>query len=96
MFSHTSVSFPLFSIMVLGMVATVICSCGSDISNEICEEPDKNGCSCPNHNCCILNPPKRDQCMTQHMCYILLSENRRRRSTQMQERFLRMPRGLAD
>nr|AXL95575.1 conotoxin precursor superfamily I4 [Conus ermineus] len=96
MSGHTSVRFLLLSIMVLGMVATVICSCEERISSEHCEEPGHEICSCSNHVCCHSSSAKRDRCMTQAMCHAASGGNGRRRSTQMQERFLRMKRGLAD
>nr|ACV13217.1 conotoxin Lt12.9 [Conus litteratus] len=96
MFGHTSVSFLLLSIMVLGVVATVICSCGVRISSEICEQPEERICSCSNHMCCPLNPSQRDQCMARNVCFIMIGIYGGRRSTRMQERFLRMSRGLAD
>nr|ATF27406.1 conotoxin [Conus andremenezi] len=96
MFGHTSVNFHLLSIMVFGMVATVICSCGKSVSSENCEQPGEEICSCSNHVCCPLNAPHSDQCMTLTACSIMLSGFGRRRTIQMQERFLRMTRGLAD
>nr|ATF27608.1 conotoxin [Conus praecellens] len=97
MFGHTSVNFLLLSIMVFGMVATVICSCGEIVSDESCEQPGEKICSCSNHVCCE-NPPYSDYCMTWRACYAITVGFgfSRRRAIQMQERFLRMTRGLAD
>nr|ATF27613.1 conotoxin [Conus praecellens] len=96
MFGYTSVNFLLLSIMVFGMVATVICSCG-EIVSESCEQPGEKICSCSNHVCCV-NPSHSDQCMTSRTCFLITvgAGVSRRRAIQMQERFLRMTRGLAD
>nr|ACV13221.1 conotoxin Mr12.8 [Conus marmoreus] len=94
MFGHTSVSFLLLSIVALGMVATVICSCDSEFSSEFCEQPEERICSCSTHVCCHLSSSKGDQCMTWNRC--LSAQTGNRRSTHMQKRFLRMPRDLAD
>nr|ATF27403.1 conotoxin [Conus andremenezi] len=92
MFGHTSVRFLLLSIMLLGMVAMVWCSCGT--LGEECE--GETACRCSNHECCNMEPtPRKDQCMTQHACYIVHSGKRRRRVIQKQKRFLGMPRGHA-
>nr|UMA83743.1 conotoxin precursor I4 [Conus judaeus]DAZ86707.1 TPA_inf: conotoxin precursor I4 [Conus judaeus] len=84
MFGHTSVNFLLLSIMVVGMVTTVICSC-VDISTESCEDPEEKTCSCNNHVCCCFNSPKKDQCMTRAMCHSAHGGSRRRRSTRIQK-----------
>uniref|UniRef100_W4VS63 I4_Vc12.1 prepropeptide n=1 Tax=Conus victoriae TaxID=319920 RepID=W4VS63_CONVC len=82
MSGHTSVSFLLLSIVALGMVATVICSCDSEFSSEFCERPEES-CSCLTHSCCHWS--RRDQCMTPQRCISAQKGNGRRRLTHMQK-----------